>query len=606
MMISNAMVRINLMKGVRHLAGVVAFLLVFSFLLPLRSFAGVAPLAGGAPLLDIIQEDKLDRLKIEKKIEHSDLVVSMLMQTAEASERKGDKEAAIRYAEKAIRFSPKSPLPHFFLSHLQGLTNKEDLARAFGEYITALQLSWDNFWLLSSSVGIIGVAAFFSVLFTALTFLLYAIVCYAPQWIHCADERFWGRIHKNSGWPMIIFFLFLLFFLVPPFWFFIVSLFLFSFFYNPQEKKAVVACLVGLLFLSLMLTPFSIFLTAKQSSLLDQMAKNQQGAFLWSAPFAGEHPSPTQRGSDWKVPFIKASYLVQERDLKEAEISYQEALLQNPNSAMSLNNLGNVYFYRDDLQRALEYYQKAIQISPTYIAAHYNMGQVHNERLAFEEGKKKYLEGKEMDPELVNTYAQLVARYPDYPVVEGRFTKGDLWKEFFKLNMESRVEGAGNLWRIFVGDLSLISFIILSIVVGIGCVFLYRTLSRYVSGGDVCSICLKAICERCQQAFSSYKICGECGKDMKTAVGKKMGGTPKKVYPFFVLPGGGQLALKEPVLALFLLIPFYFLVTLLFAGDHFSTSAHWHLSIEKSPVLFMAVLFLYGISTLDLYLRRRR
>ncbi len=598
--------RINLIEKVaffvKHntLFGFVALLFGFSFFFPLQSFALEK---GKQSLPDIIRADKLDLLRTENKIERSDLVVSTLIKMAEEAELSGDKQKAILYAEEASRFSPESPLPHFFLSHLYGITNAEEVSRALNEYLFALRLSLNHFWLLSSSVGIIGVAAFFAVILSVLTFFSYASVCYAPQWIHCAKERFSGRVHKYSVGVLLVFLLSLLFFLLPPFWFFLVIPFLFWFFYQPVEKRVAFALSVGLLFLSLIITPCLIFLTAKRSSLLDQIVKNQQAEFLWSTPFSEGNPPDK---SDWKVSFIQAAYKAQERDLEKAEIFYQEVLSKNPNFAPSLNNLGNIYFYRDDLQKALEYYEKTIQVSPNYIPAHYNISQVKNEMLAFGEGEKKYDETKRMDPELVKTYSELAAKYPNYPMIEGRFTKGDIWKELFALNGEFGQGKTDTVWRIWVGDLSSIQFIIVYLIVGIGLVALYRYLYPYVPAGGVCSICFKAICDRCQQTFSSYKICGECGQDMKIAVGKKMGGISKSLYPFYALPGGGYLALKKPWLAMAFLIPFYFLATLLAVGDRFFSSAHWHLSIEKSPLLILAILILYGLSAFDLFLRRNR
>ncbi len=588
--------------------GLVLFLFIGLSVSPL--WAGIAVEKEWIKLQDILDEAKLNKLKIDRKIEHSDLIVSTLIREADRAEAGNDQATAILYAERAIRFSPESPLPHFFLSHLYGFGSQDTILNSLSEYLTALRLSLNDFWFLSSSIGFLGIGLFGAVVLSSLTFLLYGFIHYIPQWVHCAYEQFSEHIEKGTILIIFIFFLFLILFVAPPFWFFLFSLLIFFVLGQPKEKKAALVCLVSLFLLTILLTPFSIFLMGKQFPLLNQMAKNQQGDFLWFPPFPEK--IDIEKTADWKVPFIKASYRLSEGDITGAEQLYQESLLKNPNDPMILNNLGNIYFYQNKLKQALDYYQKSAQIDPDYIVAKFNISQVYNEKLEFEEGKKRYLEGKAIDADQINDYAQRVATYPNYPVIEGRFKQIDLWKQFLQLNIAvgttqiAMETGEKTLWRIWVGDISYIIFLALSLAVALFCVLLYRYLSRYDLDCSVCPFCLKAICERCQKSFSSHKVCADCGSDIKGMVGKKVGKTSKEGYPFYLLPGGAQLPLKAPMLALALLIPFYFFVTLLIGGDLFSSSSYWHLSFKRSPLFLIIIVVLYGISTSTLLLRKKR
>jgi tetratricopeptide (TPR) repeat protein len=583
-----------------------AFLLfAISLLSYSPSFAGlpVSLQEGGGIYQDILNVTKLNTLKKSRKIERSGSIVSTLIQMAEVAEGKGDRSAAISYAERAVQFDPQSALPHFFLSQTYGLGNQEDILRSLNEYIAALRLAVDDFSFLSSSVGLAGVILFFAVTLSILTFILYAFTHHFSQWVHCVHERIPDYLSGNTISLILVFFLFLLLFLFPPFWVFLISLFLFVFLGRPKEKLAAIYCLVGLFLSTLLLTPFSLLLSGQQSPFLSQMVRNQQGDFSWSDPLFGKGSSPD---NDWRVPFMKASYHLQEKDFDTAEYLYQEALLKNQNGAMILNNLGNIYFYRNDFKKALSFYQKAIDQSPDYLVAIYNMSQTHNEMLSFEEGKKKFLEGKAIDSHRMNGYSQSVIKYPNYPVIEGRFSQKDLWKEVLLLNRVPGVERKNLFWRVWVGDISYFTFLLLSLLAGAVSARLSRVLSLYVMDGGVCPFCLKVICDRCQKSFSTYKICMECGKDMKTVIGKRVGRKSKKGYPFYLLPGGAQLASNAPVFGLSLLVPFYFIVMLFTVGNRFLSSSYWHLSVEKTPLFFVVVTVLYGVSMSTLLLGRNR
>jgi tetratricopeptide (TPR) repeat protein len=550
-------------------------------------------------LQEVVYGGKLDVWKKEHRVEHSDLIVNTLLLSAEEALERGDLPAAVLEAKKAAAFSPKSPLPHYFLSDIAGFKTQDEILQTLDEYAAALRLSFNHFLFLSTSIGIFGIALFIAICASIITFLLYVFILYFPQWIHYFQERFTGRLYPVTMGLIIAIIPVLLFFLLPPFWFLLISLFLLWFFYKPAEKKAAIALMMGLVFSSLLLIPSFTLLTAQRSELLGQMVKNQQGEFLWSAP------SFATTKTDWKASFLLAAHHANKKDFTRAERLYKEALLRNPDSALILNNLGNIAFYRDDFEKAMDYYQKAIAIAPNDVAAHYNISQVHNERLAFKEGEEKYKETKQMNPEKAKYYAQLVSEYPNYPVVDGRFTALDIWKEVLRLIRESGNSDVDQIWQAWVGDFSAIEFMSLSFFLSMGLVSVSIYFSQSISG-SICSVCFKATCERCQKTFSNHIVCEECGADVKASIAKKSGTLPKRVYPLFLFPGGGQMVLQRPVLTFSLMVPFYFILTLMLAGDRFLTTAHGHLSIEKSVPFLTMALFLYGFSLFDLYWRRRR
>jgi hypothetical protein len=146
-------------------------------------------------------------------------------------------------------------------------------------------------------------------------------------------------------------------------------------------------------------------------------------------------------------------------------------------------------------------------------------------------------------------------------------------------------------------------FLLLVILMAGGLIGIYFRFRKYLSE-SFCPMCGEPICGRCQEPFTHYNLCPECATDMITGTTKKAGSIPARMKAFFILPGGAHLAAQKPILALGFLIPFYFSITLMVAGDLFLTSAHWHLSIANSPLLPATIIFLYGAYLLDLRLRK--
>lgn len=203
---------------------------------PARGAVSCAVIPGRLALREGLLRDQLSQLKIKKKIEHSDLAVSALLLSAEHALIRGDAESAIVTAEKAIAFSSESPLPHFFLSHLYRLNNKESILRALGEYATGIRLSIKSFWLFTSSIGIIGLALLITFHLCLLTFLLYCFIRYTPLWVHFFKERLPASIHNSSILFVIAFFYWRFFSYFPLFGFFLFHCFSSGFFISQKRS----------------------------------------------------------------------------------------------------------------------------------------------------------------------------------------------------------------------------------------------------------------------------------------------------------------------------------------------------------------------------------
>ena len=72
--------------------------------------------------------------------------------------------------------------------------------------------------------------------------------------------------------------------------------------------------------------------------------------------------------------FQRASKLAEQGHLNEAEHEYKVGLKLAPDSADAYNNLGVIYFQRQDFKQAILAYAKACQLRPENPEFHFNLG----------------------------------------------------------------------------------------------------------------------------------------------------------------------------------------------------------------------------------------
>ncbi len=75
---------------------------------------------------------------------------------------------------------------------------------------------------------------------------------------------------------------------------------------------------------------------------------------------------------------------------------------------------------------------------------------------------------------------------------------------------------------------------------------------------------------------------------------------PRRLFPFFLFPGGGHFAMKRALVGFILLSLFYFFAGYLFFGEVLFSSTHWHLHSGRWIWGPVAMVLLYIASTLDL------
>ncbi len=561
-----------------------------SLLLPLALPVGVYPF----DLDQLLREkDGLDFFKKEYAVERCDLTAQAILLRAEGALSRGDVAEAISLGEAAARFSPETPLPHFFLAQHYFL--KIDLLTAAQHYFSGLLHAFNDFWFLFSGIGIFLAVSLAAFLLSLLIFALCSLFYIGQLWVHEWTERLgvsaawiWGLYGIVVLLPLILG--------LPLLWFVSFCFFLSFGFYHRAEKGLVVLFLIIIGSACWILPLLPAFFIAKTDPLLNEMAHTVRGI----SPFA---PQP-QDSSDWRSKVLLASHATRNKAYHDAETLYREALLDQARSPLILNNLGNVYFYLSDYEQAIAHYQQALQNDPESVLVRYNMSQAYRGMLLFEEGEKSYAEALSMNRGETERYTKRAIRYPALSVVEARFTHSDLWR----VALTHKDAGIGEaVWRGWAGGVPLAQspWIALAFAVLLP---LSSTRLKPFHTGRPCAVCRQAICGRCEQILFNYTVCPACAERFSGTTHRHLAElewagkqVPGRVIPFFLIPGCAQIVLNRTVLG-FSLLCWSALLGLLCWSDALFSSVQWRLHFS-TPLLVICLFLVYAISTSKLIRR---
>ncbi|MFQ5950409.1 MAG: hypothetical protein ACE5J1_06970 [Nitrospiria bacterium] len=100
-------------------------------------------------------------------------------------------------------------------------------------------------------------------------------------------------------------------------------------------------------------------------------------------------------------------------------------------------------------------------------------------------------------------------------------------------------------------------------------------------------------------------MCGVRFKSIKkktdfAVIEKAVKRVPRKFYPFFLLPGGGHIAIKKSGIGFFFLGLFFFFISYIWLADTLFSSMPWHLHQAKWIWVPLWLFLLYFVSLIDL------
>lgn len=597
------------MKSLYFLIALCIIGLHFSYL----NVALAVPIEGqrSSQLASAIREDNLDAFIINQGITQSSRAASALLFEAEQARSENRWAEALRLAQMSAKLSPDSPFPVFFIAEIYWDNNAFKFSDAVLHFLVGLSLLVTAPGLLIDLFAPLVLLLILATLLSFTVFILYSLLAYTPSWLHQLSQHTIPYLNPfSAGLLFCILFFTPLMLGLPVLYLLLFSFLLFWRFYDPSEKRFVTAFLLGLGTTAWTLPFLLTLLTARGSILIDEMSRNIQGDTGMTPTLIGQSKGLAEE-SGWEAWFIRAVNKGRQGHYEEARVYYQNALRGNPESPAILNNLGNLSFYQQDYDRAGKYYQEAITLSPKFISAHYNLGQVFREKLLFEEGDKQFEKASQIDSNLAESYAMQSARFPNFPVIEAQFSKVELWVALLSLQTLNR-PSSEEIWQSTVGPIPLFYSPLLALFF-IALLSLSTHFSDWCLSALPCAFCKKAICLKCAKRLFSYQACKRCRMKFRTIRKKSdykiiedtIRTVPVKLYPLFLVPGGGHLAAKMTKRGFLFLTLFFLFVCSIFINKEWVLASEWIL--HRDGNLFQMSLFflIYVISILDLIRMRK-
>ncbi len=563
-------------------------------------------------LASAIREDKLNAFIRDQGITQSSRATSALLFEAERALSENRWAEAIKLAQMSAQLSPDSPFPAFFMAEVYWQAKTFKLSDAILHFLVGLGLLVSDLSLLIDLLTPFAFLLILAILLSFATFILYSLLSYAPSWLHQLSQHSIRYLYPiSAGLLFCILFLSPLILGLPPLYLLLFSFLLFWRFYRPSEKGAVMAFLVGLGTTAWVLPFLLTLLTAKGSNLIDEMSRNTKRDTRLTPTMIGQAGGGTEETS-WEAWFIRGVNEGRQGHYDEARTYYQNALQDNPKSPTILNNLGNLSFYQQDYDHAGKYYQEAITLSPKFMAAQYNLAQVFREKLLFEEGDKQFEKATKINANIAEAYAMQSTRFPDFPVIEEHFSKRELWNALLRLQTLNR-PFSEEIWQSAVGPIPLAYSPLLALFC-IALLSLSTHFSDWMFSALPCAFCKKAICLKCAKRLYSYHACRRCRMEFRNIRKKSdykiiedaVRSVPFKLYPLFLLPGGGHLAAQMTKRAFLFLILFFILLSSIFIEKELMLSTEWVLHRDGNLLQVLFLFLLYITAILDLVRMRKR
>lgn len=103
--------------------------------------------------------------------------------------------------------------------------------------------------------------------------------------------------------------------------------------------------------------------------------------------------------------------IIRNFDWKNEESLWFATAKTSPSGPNIHNNLGYIYFQKNENEKALEEFQKAIDINPTYGDAYHNLGNTYYQMKKIKEAEESYRKAIEINPNLWQSHQNLAVLY---------------------------------------------------------------------------------------------------------------------------------------------------------------------------------------------------
>ena len=471
-----------------------------------------------------------------------------------AALRTGNVPEASRLLAAAAEFDPAYPDPHFTLASVLALRKP---GRAIGELGDALRIVGRNYsWQRHLLANVL--TAFLVVWTLSLLFAIVGITLrHLPHLIHIILELVGSSKSALARTGATLIALCPLLWGLGPIPTATVYAGLVSFRIGRREAFLVALFLVSTLAVSTFLNtvaPWAGPPSLEEPSLLvDRALRSGADAEASGALTALAMREPKEA----LYPFTLGTLARREGDFDTAERQLMDADALRPHSVWTLVNLGNVYFAREDFDRAREAYEAAARAKPDAAEPHFNLAQTYTKQLLFAEANREQSVATSLAFDRVRDMSRISTPQLNRTVMEAMPDIETLWDLARRTAPERGLSAVqSNPYLSFLTRLAPPPPFSLFFLVALFLCFagLGQMMGRSLATLQ-CSNCQKVVCRRCVFRMQQRAFCEGCFgavKDLKSIEFTRLlltgrGSRAAKRRTFretattFLLPGAGQM-----------------------------------------------------------------
>jgi tetratricopeptide (TPR) repeat protein len=256
-------------------------------------------------------------------------------------------------------------------------------------------------------------------------------------------------------------------------------------------------------------------------------------------------------------PFTAGTVARREGDFDTAERGLSKADALRPNSAWTLTNLGNVYFAREDFDRARAAYEAAAKADPKAVEPHFNLALTYTKQLMFAEANREQTLASGLAFDRVRDMSRISAPQLNRSVMEAMPPVQVFWDLARRTASERGREAIrSNPYLTFLTRLLPPAPFVIFFLVAL--FLLFAGIGQMLGRGLAtlqCSNCQRVVCRRCVFRMQQRAFCEGCYgavKDLKSVeftrlllTGRDRRASKRRTFletaTTFLLPGAGQM-----------------------------------------------------------------
>ncbi|TET78842.1 MAG: hypothetical protein E3J41_03395 [Candidatus Cloacimonadota bacterium] len=312
---------------------------------------------------------------------------------------------------------------------------------------------------------------------------------------------------------------------------------------------------------------------------------------------------------DYSIYFLKGLQLKRGGFFDEAEKNYRKAISITPNLYQTYNNLGNVLFWKGEIDSSIKYYELAKAHESKAPEPHYNLAQAYVRKLRFDKSFRHMKISSQLNFDLITTQIKNSKEVNNRFLIDLTLPKGILWKEFSSLEEDKSIFP----WKYIGFDYRIFSSFL------IGFFFIFIVVPRVTKSINTqCPICSSPISKGNSRIFQNETICWRCYRklssihsvDIQERLRDKIRMDAQRrvrytaIFWGLFLPGLGHLQIGKIKTGTFYLLIFSILCSMLFINR--VTKITFYLPFPKGMnfglyITSFLIILLYLFSLLNLF-----